>query len=473
LCVDLDGTLVRTDMLHEAILDVIKHRPLAFLHSAVRLHHGKAMFKHRIADCARLDVTRLPFRSEVMQLIHDARAQGRTVVLATAAAPQIAHAIAQHLGVFDEVLCSNETCNLSSHIKANELVDRYGVGGFDYVGNHSDDLAVWRSARKVIAVSDSKRLLIAAARHGQEVQAISSSATGFDPLLRSMRPHQWLKNLLVFVPLIAGHQLGDATALLSAILAAVAFCLAASSVYIVNDLFDLSDDRAHRSKHKRPFAMGAVPIRTGAITAPLLLVAALAIATLLPYLFVLTLLFYMLLTAAYSFRLKRQVILDVVILAALYTIRVIGGATATEILPSFWLLAFSMFVFFSLAMVKRYTELLNKPPTSGALPGRGYVSEDQPVLLSLGVSSALISVLVLALYIASPQVIVNYREPLWLWILPSAMLYWSARLWMKTARGEVHDDPVVFAIRDRQSLAIVTLLTPVIIAAQLGWQPWL
>ena len=472
LCIDLDGTLVRTDMLHEAALDVAKRKPLALLKAPLWLRQGKAMVKYRIGELAALDVSRLPYRQEVLDLIKEARGQGRPVVLATAAAPQIAHAISEHLGLFDEVLCSDETCNLSSHNKTRRLVERFGEHGFDYVGNSRDDLAVWRAARHVVVVSNNDRLFAEAARHGQTTHRISHLRSGMPPVLRSMRPHQWLKNLLIFVPLLAAHHMGDFTFLLNAVLAAIAFSLTASSVYIVNDLFDLKDDRAHKSKSRRPFASGEAPIIAGVVTAPILLLMAFAIALLLPPLFLVTLFAYMMLTSAYSLRLKRQVILDVILLAGLYTIRVIAGSAATQILPSFWLLAFAMFVFFSLALVKRYTELLGSPAHTEALPGRGYVPGDMVVLMSLGTSSALISVLVLALYIASPQVMATYEEPMWLWLLPPAMLYWASRLWMKTQRGEVHDDPVVFAIRDRQSILIVLLLAPVLAAARFGWQPW-
>ena len=473
LCIDLDGTLVRTDMLYEAALDVAKRDPLALMKAPLWLRQGKAMVKYRIGELSRLDVSRLPYRQEVLDLIKQARAHARPVMLVIGAAPQIAHAIAAHLGLFDEVLCSDSTHNLSSHNKARLLVERFGSQGFDYVGNHRDDLAVWRAARHVVVVSNNDRLFAEAGRHGQTTHRITRPRSGMPPLLKSLRPHQWVKNLLVFVPVLAGHQLGDVALLLNAILAAIAFSLSASSVYIVNDLFDLRDDRAHKSKSKRPFASGDAPIIAGLATAPVLLLTALAIALLLPPLFLVTLLVYMLLTSAYSFRLKRQVILDVILLAGLYTIRVIAGSAATQILPSFWLLAFAMFVFFSLALVKRYTELLGRPVETGALPGRGYVAGDMAVLMSLGTSSALMSVLVLALYIASPQVMATYEEPMWLWLLPPAMLYWTSRLWMKTQRGEVHDDPVVFAIRDRQSILIVLLLAPVLAAARLGWQPWL
>ncbi len=472
LCVDLDGTLVRTDMLHEATLELLKQAPLALARIPGWLMNGKAAMKHRIADLVDLEVSHLPYRQEVLALIIDARAAGRPVVLATAAAPQIADAVAKHLGLFDLVLSSDSATNLSAEAKARRLVAEFGEGGFDYVGNGHDDLAVWGKARHVIVVSDDDRLHARAAAGGQQVHRISEPRQTLRLWFRSLRPHQWLKNLLVFVPLFAGQKAGDPGLALQAVLAFAAFSLAASSVYVVNDLIDLPSDRRHRRKHKRPFASGALPIAAGVIAAPLLLIAALLICLALPPLFAGVLFFYLLLTSAYSFRLKRQVVLDVTLLAVLYTLRIIAGAAATGIAPSFWLLAFSMFVFLSLAIVKRYSELALAADEKSLLAGRGYRAADLPVLMALGAGSGLMSVMVLALYIDSPTVADAYREPLWLWLVPPTMLYWVARLWMKTHRGEVHDDPVVFAARDRQSLAILLIMALAFVAAVGGWRFW-
>lgn len=472
LCVDLDGTLVRTDMLHEAILDVAKQQPLSLLKAFGMRNHTKAGIKYRIGELARLDVSNLPYQAQIIELITEARSNGRPIVLATAAAPQIAKAVADHLAVFDEVLCSDDNHNLSGQNKAERLVERFGERGFDYIGNHYDDLAVWRVARHVVVVSNDNQLFDIASRHGQTTYRVTHAKGGILPLIKSLRPHQWLKNLLIFLPLVAAHQFADLSLVLNAFLAAIAFSLTASSVYIANDLFDLKDDRTHKRKRNRPFASGEASIVSGVALFPALLAAAAGIALLLPPLFLLTLIAYMVFTTAYSFRLKRQVIFDVILLAGLYTMRVLAGSAATLIAPSFWLLAFSMFIFFSLALVKRYTELLGSPITSTALPGRGYMAADMGVLMSLGTSSGLVSVLILALYIASPQVVATYQEPIWLWLVLPAILYWMSRLWMKTHRGEVHDDPVLFAMRDRQSIIIVLFLAPVVTAARLGFKPW-
>ena len=472
LCVDLDGTLVRTDMLHETTLQLLKASPLDLARLPGWLKQGKASLKHRIAQRLSLDVAHLPYRAEVLALIDEARAHGRPVVLATAAAPQIAQAVADHLGVFDQVISSDDRTNLSAHRKAERLVAAFGEGGFDYVGNGRADLPVWRKARCAIVVSRSARLHARAVEQGRTVQRVSDPDAGLGPWLRCLRPHQWLKNLLVFLPMITAQKIGDPAALGAALLGFVAFSLAASFGYLVNDLLDLGADRRHVRKRKRPFAAGELPIAGGVALALALLAGALAIAAVLPALFAPVLIVYLVLTLAYSLRLKRQVVVDVILLAGLYTLRIIAGAVATAIVPSFWLLAFSMFIFLSLALVKRYSELQLATDQKAVLAGRGYMSADLPVLMALGTGSGLMAVMVLALYIDSPTVGARYGEPVWMWLVPPVMLYWVTRLWMKTHRGEVHDDPVVFAARDRQSLIVALILCLVFAAGVGGWRFW-
>jgi 4-hydroxybenzoate polyprenyltransferase/phosphoserine phosphatase len=472
LCVDLDGTLVRTDMLHEATLELLKRAPLSLARLPGWLAQGKAAMKHRISEAVQVEVAHLPYRREVLDLIEAARAEGRPVVLATASSAQIAEAVARHLGLFDLVLASDGATNLSAEAKAERLVAVFGERGFDYIGNGRADLPVWRRARRVIVVSSDDRLHARAGAHGQEVDRIADQGHRLLPWLKSLRPHQWLKNLLVFVPLFAAHKAGDMGLLLNAVLAFVAFSLAASSVYIVNDLVDLPSDRRHHRKHKRPFASGALPIAGGLVAAPLVLLAAIAVSLFLPLPFLGVLAFYMVLTSLYSFWLKRQVLVDVMLLAGLYTLRIIAGSAATAIVPSFWLLAFSMFVFLSLAMVKRHQELHQAQDQGALLAGRGYLPTDLPVLMALGAGSGLMSVMVLALYIDSPIVAQSYAEPVWLWLVPPAMLYWIGRLWVKAQRGQIHDDPVVFAARDRQSQIVALLIAIVAYAATAGLRFW-
>jgi 4-hydroxybenzoate polyprenyltransferase len=346
----------------------------------------------------------------------------------------LATVIAQHLGLFDGVV-------------ANPLVERFGQGGFDYCASESGDLEVRHAAREAIVVN--------APPNGRRLRA----------LLRALRPHQWTKNVLVLVPLLAAHRMGDFAATVNVVWAVVAFCLCASSVYVLNDLLDLEADRAHARKSQRPFAAGDLSPAVGLLAFPFLLAGAVGIAAFLPEEFRLALAAYYGLTVAYSFVLKRLLLVDAVALAGLYTLRVIGGAGAADVALSFWLLVFSVFLFLSLAFVKRYAELdaLRRQQRLEAV-GRGYRVEDLTVLQSLGTAAGYLSVLVLALYINSPDIEVLYHRPKIIWMLCVLMLYWISRVWMKAHRGAMHDDPVVYALKDRVSL-VIGLLGAVAVAA--------
>ncbi len=466
LCVDLDGTLIRTDLLHESLLALVRQEPQALLALPGWLARGRAAFKHAIADRVEIDAATLPYHQSVLAQIKAAYAEARPVILVTAAAPQLANAVAAHLGLFTAVISSDATHNLSGRAKAARLVETYGERGFDYIGNSATDIPVWKAAREALVIGGNAAL----DKHATRIEPVP---TYTKPFIKALRPVQWLKNLLVFVPLLAGQKLGDPALFFAACMAFIAFSLTASSVYLVNDLLDLAADRRHHRKSARPFASGALPIMTGIIAAPLLIAAGIVIGLLfLPPAFLIVLGGYLLLTSLYSFWLKRHVIVDVILLAGLYTLRIIAGSGATGIAPSFWLLAFSQFIFFSLALVKRYTELRMKADDGSIIAGRGYYPADLPVLIALGAASGMMAVLVLALYIESPATAALYAGRAWLWLIPPTFLYWVARLWMKTHRGEVHDDPVVFAARDRQSLLIAGMLGLIFIAAASDWRVW-
>ena len=466
LCIDLDGTLLRTDLLHESLLALVREDSRALLSLPGWLASGRAQFKHAIAGRVQIDAATLPYNQVVIARIEAARAEGRPVILVTAAAPQLANAVAAHLALFTATISSDATHNLSGPAKAACLTEIYGERGFDYIGNSATDIPVWQAARHALVVGGSRAL----DKHATRIEPVFSP---IKPFIKALRPVQWLKNLLVFVPLLAGQKLGDPALFLAACMAFVAFSLTASSVYLVNDLLDLAADRRHHRKSARPFASGALPIKVGIIAAPLLIALGIAIGLLsLPPAFLIVLGGYLLLTSLYSFWLKRHVIVDVILLAGLYTLRIIAGSGATGIAPSFWLLAFSQFIFFSLALVKRYTELRLKDDDGSIIAGRGYYPADLPVLMALGASSGMMAVLVLALYIDSPATAALYAGRGWLWLIPPTFLYWVTRLWMRTHRGEVHDDPVVFAARDRQSLLIAGMLGLIFIAAASDWRFW-
>jgi 4-hydroxybenzoate polyprenyltransferase len=283
---------------------------------------------------------------------------------------------------------------------------------------------------------------------------------------RALRVHQWLKNLLVFLPIVLAHRWREWPLLIDVVWATAAFCLCASSVYILNDILDRDFDRRHPSKRNRPFASGALTVRQGLWTAAALLGASALIAGRLNGLFAACLALYFVLAAAYSLWIKRVPVLDVILLAALYTLRILAGSAAATIAPSFWLLAFSQFMFLSLALVKRYAEIDTTTRVSGdTLIGRGYGRDDATLMLGLGPAAGFVAVLVLALYINSPESLVLYRHPQALWLICPLLLYWVTRVWFLTARGQMHEDPVVFAARDPVSLAAGVLAVVAILVA--------
>jgi 4-hydroxybenzoate polyprenyltransferase len=457
LCVDLDGTLIRSDLLVESALNLLRHNPLYLFRFAAWLLRGKAHLKREIALRATIDVAALPYEQRLLAWLRDEGA-GRVRVLCTASDQKLAEMVAAHVGGFDEVLGSDGLRNLGGRNKAETLTERFGERGFDYAGNAPPDLHVWRHARRAIAVNSAPALVRRIKQACEVEHVFERHGSRWRIWTKALRVHQWLKNLLVFLPLMTAHLVLSPQALLRSSLAFLCFCLCASGVYLLNDLLDLDADRAHPRKRLRPFAAGNLPLTTGLVATPLLTLAAFALAFTISPRFALVLLCYFVLTLAYSFALKRIGMLDAVVLAALYTIRIIAGIVALDIGMSFWLLAFSMFLFLSLAMIKRYTEL-DVLSRSGGIQnsGRGYAVADLPLIQSLGGSSGYLAVLVLALYINSTASEALYRHPQVLWLLCPLLLYWISRAWLIAHRGHMHDDPVVFALTDRVSRLVLVL----------------
>ena len=467
LCVDLDGTLIRTDLLLESVLVLLKCNPLYLFRLPWWLARGRAHLKREIALRVKVDIDTLPFDSRVLELLRNAQCQ-QPILLCTASDKVLADAVATHVGGFEGVLASDGKHNLSGHRKASTLVSTYGEKGFDYAGNEARDLAIWRHARRAFVVNASRVVVARASEVSEIADIFPREPAGWRPWLKALRVHQWLKNILVFVPLLAAHLALEPIAAIRAIATFVIFSLCASGVYILNDLFDLGADRRHPRKQKRPFASGQIPLAAGIAVAPALTLIAFVAAWFLAPRLALVLLGYYVLTIGYSLKLKQVVMLDVLVLAILYTLRIIGGAVAIGVDNSFWLLAFSMFLFFSLAMLKRYTELnMLIENAERSVSGRGYRVEDIALLQSLGGASGYLSVLVLALYINSNASAALYRSPQFLWLLCPLLLYWISRVWIIAHRGLMHDDPVVFAARDRSSLITLALCVIVVILAML------
>ncbi len=465
LCVDLDGTLIHSALLVESALALLSRSPWSIFPMLGWLLRGKAHLKREIASRVTLDPALLPYNANVLEWVREQQPL-RPVVLCTASDAELAEAVAAHVGGFDAVLASDGQRNLSGSNKAQTLVELYGERGFDYIGNAKVDLKVWKHAHAAITVESGKSLSEAAAQVTTVEKRFKLPSPGIKHWLKALRVHQWVKNALVFLPLLAAHRLFEVEAVVSTLLAFVCFSLCASSVYITNDLLDLASDRQHHRKKNRPFAAGHLPLIAGPIVAAGLLLISFALATILREVFVAVLAGYYVLTSAYSLRFKRIVMLDVVVLATLYTSRIVAGTAAIQTKPSFWLLAFSMFIFLSLAMVKRYIELLSAQKAGKInASGRGYDVGDIPLIQSLGAASGYLSVLVLALYIDSPDSRVLYHHPHYLWLLCPLLLYWISRTWAIAHRGVMHDDPVVFAVTDRLSRGLLVIAALVILFA--------
>ena len=469
LYVDMDGTVLATDSLWESVLALVKSKPYVLFLFPLWLWKGKANFKHEIARRVVLDASILPYRKDVLAFLVEERKAGREIILATASDRSIALNVARQLGVFSAVLATEGSVNLSGSRKL-DAIERHAAGkGFDYIGDSAVDIPVWRAAQGALMVSPSSRLLKRVSATSSVVKVFGAEGSKLAHLVRELRVHQWIKNLLVFVPLIVGHKITDVDMVFKAMWGFLAFSFCASSVYVLNDLIDLESDRHHPQKRNRPFAAGRLGIPAGALITPLLLMlgGSAAVFLVTPR-FSLELLIYFAITLGYSFWIKRIVIFDVLTLAGLYTIRVLAGGAATGIPISPWLLAFSAFLFLSLAFMKRYAELRMIQALSGVeVKGRDYNVGDMELLSSVGPSSGLLCILVLALYVNSPDVALLYRSPLALWLIGPCLLYWITRLWLLAHRGAVEGDPIVFTAKDPVSYIVGGLILAVIAGASL------
>lgn len=454
LFVDLDGSLIKTNSLHEAAIILARMKPWLVFLLPLWLLRGQDFLWNKLAETVSINVGLLPYRPEVLEYLRDQRDQGREIILISGAHETIVSQVSRHLGLFSSHHGSTSGMHLVADRKLQVIRERIGDDHFDYLGDSRRDLVVWGECRKAIVVSDDKRFVDSVKRLVDDVAAIEPQSGGrIYSLIKALRPHQWAKNLLLFAAVMLGHKFTDPGLVKASLVAFIAFSLCGSAVYIMNDLADLDADRQHSRKRSRPFAAGEVSAVTGVIMSALLLLAAFLVASTLQYGFIAVLGLYFILTFLYSFYLKKKVLIDVLLLGGLYTIRVWAGGTATGIIISQWALAFFMCLFFSIALAKRYSELHSNldQATREIQNRRGYLSSDLQFLMSLGCSSALLAVLVIALYLNSQDVIRYYRHPSMLWLVCPVFAYWLSRLWLITARGELDEDPVLFAIRDRMS----------------------
>lgn len=468
LVVDLDGTLTPVDTLFESVIEWIRYSPFNLFLLPFLLLRGKVYFKNKIAQSAIPNPALLPYRKEVIEFIKAEKDKGREIILATASHMKMASAVAAHLDIFDNIIASEADLNFKGAEKLRQIQKLDSCkNGFDYIGDSSADLEIWKEADNAIIVEPSKNLLVKAKKETNVAKVFEYQRNPLKTLIREMRVYQWSKNILIFLPLLMAHALGDINQIGNAVMAFLAFSFCASSVYITNDLLDLESDRKHPRKRKRPLASGDISIFAGSIWIFLLLATGLTLTIMFqPLQFLITLLIYLTLTTLYSSVLKKIYIIDIIILAGLYTIRIMSGAFAVEVPLTPWMLAFSMFVFLSLAILKRYTELyILRQQNMTKSSGRGYRVEDIDLLIVLGPASGYLSALVLVLYTNSEEVVRLYENPEILWAIVPVLLYWITRIWFLAHRGKMHDDPIVFTGKDTVSYILGAILALLIIGA--------
>ena len=455
LVVDVDGTLLKTDLLAESFRALLLSKPLQALRALGSIR-SRAAFKRRVAQAVTLDLETLPMHQDVLALMKQAKAQGRPVYLASGADAIYVEALAARLGFLDGVFASDGITNLTRTHKARLLCTKFGAKGFDYIGNEHADFKVWNEARKVLVVATAGRIAEKAKSRYRDVELVGKP-TQARTYIRAMRVHQWAKNLLIFVPMVMAHAVAPSQLLLG-VMAFFSFSCCASAVYLLNDWADIDHDRKHPTKRDRTFASGALSLAQGAKLVMLLLMISLLLGLWLPPAFLPALGVYFLLTLSYSLWLKHHAIIDVMTLACLYGIRLLCGA-ALGVALSDWLVAFSVFLFLSLAMIKRCAELHNCIAQGRSKPmGRGYQLSDVNVMFAMATASGYVAVLVLAFYLQSPDVSMLYSYPKQLWGACLILAYWISRVLLLTARGQMNEDPVTFAVTDRASLACAVLL---------------
>lgn len=473
LVVDLDGTLLRTDLFQEAAVGLAVRRPIAFLGVVAKSWQSKAGLKRQLHDRVAIDPETLPYREPVLQCIHEARDAGRRIVLATAADSVPARAVADHLGLFDDVLASDGVTNCKGEAKLAAIRELLGNDTFEYIGDTDCDLALWQASKRATMINPSAALKRRAAEATESQTVLHDPDERWAALLRAVRPAQWAKNVLLAVPMLVGHAV-TWSHLGQFLIAAACFCMAASSVYLVNDVVDIPSDRSHPSKRRRPIAAGYVSIKSALIASAVLLLASLIMAgAVIGFSFAGIVLGYVAASSAYSLFIKKIVLVDVVWLAGLYTLRIVAGGVAVSVFPSPWLLAFSLFFFLGLAFTKRYTELVRMNELDRDRPtGRGYRVQDIDLLRVMGPACGCMAVLVLGLYITSDAVVLLYRSPPFLWFIVPLLFYWVSRIWLIAMRGQLDDDPVVFALRDRVTYLTGGLMVVFILLAQWGALLW-
>lgn len=466
LVCDLDGTLIKTDMLLESVFILLKNNPIYLLIIPFWLVKGRQILKSEIEKRISLNPENLPYNYDVIKFLKDNKEKFNQTVLVSASNENIVKKISDYLKLFSESYGSNDKINLKSKNKSKFLDEKYGQNNWSYIGDSKADIEVWNKSNESYIVNNNNSRSIKSVKFNEVIGEKSKSTIKL--IVKEIRVYQWVKNLLLFIPALMAHQTSSSL-YIEIIFAFLAFSVLASSVYVLNDLLDLDADRLHPRKKNRPFASGNLSLAYGFLLLPVLILLSFSISILyLPLEFTLTLFVYYLITNLYSFKLKRIEIVDIITLGVLYTIRIIAGGFAVDIEITPWLLAFSMFLFVSLALLKRYTELLsmikeNKTKASG----RAYYIEDIDIIRTFGTAASYLAILVFALYVNSDQVKLLYNKPIFMWVIAILLLYWITRLWLLAHRGKMTDDPIVFTGKDFTSWIIGLLIGAIVIFAKL------
>ncbi|HXI99639.1 MAG TPA: UbiA family prenyltransferase [Micropepsaceae bacterium] len=461
LCVDLDGTLVRSDTLVESLASGMRNWRIWLALLGV-FTKGRAAMKREVAEIEPVNAATLPYNEELLEYLRAEKERGRELILVTASDGATADAINAHLQLFDEVLASDGVSNLKGERKAAVLAERFGEQGFVYAGNDRSDLAVWRRAKSAIVVNASRSVAAKAAKTADVERHMEGARSKLRAMLRAARPYQWVKNFLILVPIATAHALNDASAWISAGWTFAAFCSTASGIYIFNDLSDLKADRLHARKRRRPFASGVLSLPLGLLMTIVLLTAGATFAYLSGAMWVVAL--YAVTSISYSLWLKEFPLVDIFVLAGLYTLRLFAGGEATGHPVSFWLLGFSSFFFLSLALVKRVSEMM--AATGPTAARRGYMASDVPILQLMGIASGFTAIVILSLFVQDEATSVLYSSPALLWCIVPLILFWLCRIWLSTARGYMHDDPIVYAAKDWVSLLVSVAVFGTLAAAK-------
>ena len=467
LCVDLDGTLIAADALSESIMNLLRKNFFYIFLLPFWLIKGKAHLKEKIVERTIPEPDDLPFHEDFIDYLRQQKAKGRKLVLITASHEKIAKKMGDHLDLFDKAIGSNIGLNVRGKYKQRHLTELYGEKGFDYAGDSKPDLHVWRTARRAILVHPKQGVTAREKKIAEIEKIFPRDKAGIKTYLKQIRVYQWIKNILIFLPLLMAHRISQPELFFDAFIAFFSFSFTASFVYVINDLVDLPSDRRHPRKRLRPLASGKIPIVYGALMAPVLLIIGVGLSLLfLSYEFLYILLSYLIITFLYSFLLKKLYIIDIIILSILYTLRLIAGAVAVDVPLSQWLMEFSVFFFLSLAINKRFTELLMMQKKNQVNShGRGYNVGDIELMKIIGPVSGYISVLVFVLYLHSEEIVVLYSKPEVLWLVAVCLLYWITRIWFITTRGKMHDDPIIFTGKDPVSYIIGIIVVLLVIGA--------